>query len=293
MQFTATFEIEPTGIFGLPEGTRTILPAPLSYNSDQYVEAPISPRFRKVAWGSVSVYRSPDAKINEPLDLGEVKGRIVDNYAFLTAEADGAEQAKVTFVTSIERLLQHLALKYNIPLTYNGVIMQDEAGNYYPIRSVTMHMAGFRAYELDELRREIQQIQAYVPLDDERLDRALTYFEHAVWLFEQRSQQGDVRSRQAAQVASSIFLNLWKAITAIVGDPRERDYQSRYKKLGLDYQFFKDRIDRVTQMRNDLDVAHHHLDQAILAQVEGSIGEALDTARTVIARHRELLKGQP
>jgi hypothetical protein len=244
------------------------------YDSDRYVEAQVGSRFRKVAWGSVSVYRQPDAKLNEALDLGEVKGRIVDNYAFLTVEADDADEAKAKLVTLVDRMLQHLALKYNVPLTYNGVIMQDEAGNQYPIRSASMRVADFRGYDLDELRNEVQQIQAYVALNDERLDRALTYFEHAVWLFEQRSQQGDVRSRHAAQVASSIFLNLWKAITTIVGDPAERDYQSRYKKLGLDYRFFKERIDKVTRMRNDLDVAHHHLDPAILTQLEDSIGEA-------------------
>lgn len=289
MLYTATFEIDPTGIFGLPEGRRTVLPIPAQYESDLYIELPTGDRFRKVAWGSLSAYRSPESKLSEPLDFGEVKGRIEDNYVTLTVESDDADQAKAKLVNSVDRLLQHLALKYNVPLSFNGVSMKDENDNWYPIRTVRMNVVSFRAYNLDELRNEVQEVQAYVGLDDERLDRALTYFEHAIWLFEQRSQQGDLRSRHAAQVASTIFLNLWKAITTIVGDPDEKDYQSRYKKLGLDYSFFKDGIDKVTRMRNTLDVAHYHLDPTVIAQVDQAIGEAVAVAREVIARYREFL----
>jgi hypothetical protein len=266
-----------------------VLPTPAKYESDLYIEAPTGDRFRKVVWGSLSVYRSPESKLNEPLEFGEVKGQVEDNYVTLTVQADDADQARTKLVNSIDRLLQHLALKYNVPLSFNGVSMADENNNWYPIRSVQMNVVSFRAYNLDELRDEVRQVQAFISLNDERLDRALTYFEHAVWLFEQRSRQGDVRSRHAAQVASSIFLNLWKAITTIVGDPDERDYQSRYKKLGLDYPFFKDGIDKVTRMRNSLDVAHYHLDPTVIAQVDEAIGEAVVVAREVITRYRESL----
>jgi len=273
MRYTAIFEIDPPGIFGLPEGNRTILPVPAQYQSDFYIASHTGTRFRKVAWGSLSVYRPPEAKIDQALDLGKVKGHITDNYASLTIESDDADDAKAELRTLIDTLLQHLALKYNVPLAYNGVIMQDEAGNGYPIRTVSMKVVSFRAYNLDELRDEIQQVQSYAQLSDDRLDRALTYFEHAVWLFEQQSQQGDLGSRHAAYVASSIFLNLWKATTTIVGDPSEKGYQSCYKNLGLDYRFFKDRIGRMTIMRNTLDVAHYYLDATVVNQITVAMGK--------------------
>jgi hypothetical protein len=290
MRYTAIFEISPTGLFGLPEGTRTILPTDAEYQSDFYIHSQADPRPRKVAWGSLSIYRSPEAKLDEPLDFGEVKGRITDNYASLMVEADNADEAKGKLITSIDRLLQQLALKFSVPLSYRGVVMEDETGKRYPIRTETMPIIGLRTYNLDELRDEVRQVQAYVGLNDDRLDRALTYFEHAVWLFEQQSQQGDFRSRHASQVASSIFLNSWKAITTIVGDPNEGDYQSRYRKLGLDYNFFKNGIDKITKMRNTLDIAHHHLDATVVEQVEEAMGEALGVAREVIARYRDSIK---
>ncbi len=114
-------------------------------------------------------------------------------------EADNADEARAKLITSIDRFLQQIALKFSVPLMYQGVLMEDETGNRYPIRTETMQVLGLRTYNLDELRDEVQQVQAYVGLNDDRLDRALTYFEHAVWLFEQQSQQGDFRSRHTGR----------------------------------------------------------------------------------------------
>jgi hypothetical protein len=293
MRFNTILEVVPTGVFGLPEGTRTILPAPLEYESDQFMEVETGKRFRKSGWGSVSVYRQVTNRIDEELAIGDTRGRIRDNFIWLTFEADDAEEGKARVRTLVDTFLQHLALKYNITFSYNGVVMEDEEGNRYPIRVVGMPIADFRGYNLDELRQELRLVQQYVDLDDDPLSRALTYFEHALWLFERLNPDEIGSQRHRAQLASSIFLNLWKAVTAVVGDPsRDRDYQSRYRRFGLDYDFFKDGISKIKRMRDDLDVAHHSLDTTAVAHAQAAMGEALDVARQVIVQYRQYLSDQ-
>lgn len=53
------------------------------------------------------------------------------------------------------------------------------------------------------------------------------------------------------------FLQYWKAIAVIIGDPsRDRDHQERPKKLGLGRHFFRQRIHPMNELRNNFDVAH-------------------------------------
>jgi hypothetical protein len=115
-------------------------------------------------------------------------------------------------------------------------------------------------YNLDQLKKAVEDAQRYVSLQDEQLLRSLQYFEHASWLFERRNRLADFGSRHFTFLISSIFLNLWKAASVIVGDPSvDRDYQRRYRDLGLDRQFFRDRIESLRELRNNVDVAHYRL----------------------------------
>lgn len=84
-------------------------------------------------------------------------------------------------------------------------------------------------------------------------------------------------------VVSAAFLNLWKAITTIVGDPSsDPDHQSRYKKFGLSFEFYREKIRRVQELRDDNDVAHHSLDLSRLDTIEREFGEATNVALEVI-----------
>ena len=53
------------------------------------------------------------------------------------------------------------------------------------------------------------------------------------------------------------FLQYWKALATIVGDPaRAKDHQSRPKKLGFNRHFFRQHVDPMHEIRNRFDVAH-------------------------------------
>lgn len=92
---------------------------------------------------------------------------------------------------------------------------------------------------------------------------------------------------------SAVFLNLWKAVSTIVGDPsHDRDYQKRYKKFGFDYQFFTSKIQLLNKLRNSYDVAHYSLDENLLKEVDANVGEAQNIAAEVLRKYREHIRNK-
>lgn len=133
-----------------------------------------------------------------------------------------------------------------------------------------LDLCTFTTYDLNALRR--------LPL---------ITIKQAHLLFSRRGFLTNPFFRQHSMLISTAFLNLWKAISTIVGDPSvDRDYQSRYKRLGFDYEFFTQKIEKVRDLRNHYDVAHYSLDPAHLETVEKSFGEAAQIANEVIRRYR-------
>ena len=65
--------------------------------------------------------------------------------------------------------------------------------------------------------------------------------------------------RAHSYLAADIFSNYHRAASVIVGDPsKDKDYQSRYKKMGLSDEDWKN-VERVRKLRNDYGVAHYDL----------------------------------
>src|SRR5260370_35959132 len=112
-------------------------------------------------------------------------------------------------------------------------------------------------FNLDQLKTAIKQAEASYHVSDERLDRALEYYEHATFLDSRRQEFAPVNSPHFRLLIAAVFLNVWKGVSAVIGDPsQDSDYQRRYRALGLDDDFFQTRIELIRQPRNDCDVAH-------------------------------------
>ena len=132
-------------------------------------------------------------------------------------------------------------------------------------------------------------------LEDPVLDRALQYYEHAMFLFDRRNQIADLFSSHFRYMISEIFLNMWKAATAFIGDPSvDNDYRSRYRRLGIDREFFETKIEVVRNIRNDYDVAHYRIDEERLAEIERNYGLVKEVAERIIRDYRQYLSvGKP
>lgn len=98
-------------------------------------------------------------------------------------------------------------------------------------------------------------------------------------------------TRHYSALISSVFLSLAKAVTILVGDPSsDHDHQSRCKDIGLDRDFYENKIRRVLTLRNSYDVAHHDPTGRKADVIEQNYGEAVEVTSTILARYSEHLK---
>jgi hypothetical protein len=62
------------------------------------------------------------------------------------------------------------------------------------------------------------------------------------------------------QVVATAFLQMFKALVTIVGEPGvDGDHQQRAKRLGLGADFWVSRVKPLYKIRNESDVAHYSL----------------------------------
>ena len=119
-------------------------------------------------------------------------------------------------------------------------------------------------------------------LDDRRLSKALMYREHAAFLFEARTRVGFF-THHFSFLLTSAYLNMWKAITTILGDPSiDRDYQSRFRTFALPDGYWDDHVKPLKQVRDDVDVAHYSLEPDTITRVEESFGSAGQVCKVVL-----------
>ncbi len=289
MKFQITFEISPPSIFGVPEEGRTVLPArPGEYFSDTIHTATLT----RVGYGSLPEYRREDEAVSFFLRLRNVHGNFKDNFIFLTVEANSYNEAYNTAIQILVLFLQHLSLSQTRLFTYKPLIIESEDGRVYPVPK-KFSLAAVTQYNLEQLKQDIQEAESFCSIQNSLLERALEYFDHALFLYDMRSQVTDVLSRHYQKLIAAVFLNLWKAVSTIVGGPNtDRDYQRRYRKLDFDYVFFTEKIEHLRNMRNSYDITHYSLDDKLLSEVDANYGAAQNIAVEVLRRYREYLLEQ-
>jgi len=237
--------------------------------------------------GTPQEFRSDEEAIDERLHFRGSEAHIRDNSVRIHFEAEEPDIWQ-TGQELLDKVLQHLSVsRGGVRFSYRVLGIEGEDGKTRTLESITWRVTWFY---LDQLRDAIRNLGPYVDLSDARLDAALDYYEHALWLRERTPAPEEIRLevRHARRMVSSVFLNLWKAVTVIVGDPRERDAQSRYRQLALARDFAK-RYRDLTVLRNDADAAHHALNPERVVALAEAQDQAQDTAREVISAYRTFL----
>ena len=286
MKFEITFEISPSGAFGLPELQKTILPSkPGKYYGDEFH----TKTFVRTGYGSLPKYRKEEEAINLSLDFGDTKGSIRDNFIKIILDSDNSSNAYEIATNTLDKFLQHLAVSQKRVFTAKPLIIESENGKIYQVPQY-LTISSVTIYDLERLSKDIKECQSLCFLDDERLNKALKYFEHAKILYEKRNEIADPLSRHHRYLISSIFLNLWKSVSTIIGDPSRRKdgYQKRYREIGFDINY-KSKIDRLKDLRDDYDVAHYNLSEESIDEVEKSFGEAENITAEILNQYRKHL----
>jgi len=289
MKFRLTFQIEPAAQFGLPQEGVIVLLAGVGaeYVGDWYH----TPTMTKAGHGTLPTYRPDEDALNEKIEIRGLSGQIRDDYLSLTIEANDRSSAIEQANEALDAFLQHLAVSMRV--TYSARFLFGEAEDGQAFAAPPGFSISVTYYNLEQLKKAVRDAERYASLQDQQLLRALQYFEHASWLFQRRNQIADIGTRHFDFLIAAVFLNLWKAASTIVGDPStDRDYQRRYRDLGFDYTYFRDRIERLRDLRNEFDVAHYHLSSERLSELKAKYGEATTTVGEIIGRHRERLAAE-
>jgi hypothetical protein len=291
MVFTTVFEINPSGVFGLAEARTTVIP-PTSKGASLGLVVDLQGGRVIDKSRESSIYRDKHEKIDVSLKLGDTTGRILDNVMTLDVETDDYQKAYLKACGVVDVFLQHLAVSQGLLFKARATGLEDCKG-IRPIPA-SIPLGSLRIYNLSKLADDIREAECSWGLSDERLARALEYFEHALFLFEIARNVVFSSGRHSALCVSESFLNLWKCETSIVGDPsvRKDGYQRRCTRLGLD-NTQKEALARIARLRNDYDVAHYSLSTERIRVVEKEFGRAMITVGGLVRRYKEHLhKGE-
>jgi hypothetical protein len=282
MEFTIIFELSPAGIFGVPEEGVTVVPAgPREIQSDVYTNTGA-----KVGHGMLPIYRSADQALAESFTINGSQVGIEDNFLTIQVEAASPLEAFQAATSRVESLLAHLAVEVRRVCSFRPVYFVDAEGTPRPVPMWTT-FGTVTTYNLDQLGQNVRNASLFASLADPQLDRALHYFEHALLLYEGRGQLVRPSSSHFRSLIAAVFLNLWKAVSIIVGEPgRDGDYQRRYRQFGISNEYFKTEIEWLRSLRNDYDVAHYHLSDATIKQTEAMFARGVKVASEVIQHYR-------
>lgn len=290
MTYEFAFRVIPEALFGVPEEGKTVLPATPGRQA-------VGPAIRTSAFttfghGTLSEYRKDSEALRFDLADSGLTLRVDDNYWILSAEAGELGEAYRAIKPVLDRLLHSLSVAFATPFRYEPkfVDASDNTTHRWP-EPVEVVMIQTTFYNLAETRERIEQSFASCMHGDERLDRAYNYFESAILMREQALMLKTDKTA-SGMVWALAFLQLWKAITTILGDPSssaDRDYQSRFRTFGLPDDFWAREVDPLYRIRNQEDVAHYRLEPGTAV---ASFGNAVLVARRVVQAYAEYLRGQ-
>ena len=114
----------------------------------------------------------------------------------------------------------HLCLTQGVAFSFTPPVIEDQQRRLYGIPH-QIPLGRWVIFNLDQLKIAIEQTEASYPVSDDRLDRALQCYKHSTFLYARRQGFAPVNSPHFLSLITSAFLNIWKAVSAVVGDPSQ------------------------------------------------------------------------
>jgi len=281
MRFLLGCEVSPSSSFGLPDGDVLVLPTPGGRLIGPSVHSRAGVTFSR---GTLPEYRRLESRLETDSTVGVTRLRFVDNALELQFEALNQSSALEVGLATVDTFLQRLTLEHGRRFSARPLFLEDEHQNLVPL-PFALFRGTVTVFDLRELKGQIESAAANLEAHDEVLQKALDYYEHALFLSSAAPEPDGLTQshRTASHLLAAAFLFLWKALSVIVGDPSvDSDYQSRYRRLGLDYAFFAGPIEDIRRLRNAEDVAHYRVDNMGIAAIKEQFNAAKVTVRTVV-----------
>jgi hypothetical protein len=281
MRFLLGCEVSPSSPFGLPDGDVLVLPAP----GGQFIGPSVHSRAGVVfSRGTLPVYRQVESRLETQSTVDGTRLRFVDNALEVHFEASDRSSALDVGLDIVDRFLQRLALEHGRRFSARPLFLEDGLQSLLSL-PIALFRGTVTVFDLEVLKGQIESAATTLEVHDEVLQKALDYYEHALFLSAAAPEPDGMKAshRTASHLLAAAFLFLWKALSVIVGDPNvDNDYQSRYRRLGLDYAFFAGTIEKIRRLRNAEDVAHYRVDNEGIVTLKEQFGASRVAVRTVI-----------
>lgn len=291
-RFTLLIKVGPPSLFGLPQAGMTVLNGKLGGKFQGPTLDSKSGQF--VSYGRLSEYRREEETVQFSGNIGGLPLTVRDNFFSLGVDATDRGTALRLGVAQFELFLRLLSLEYGNAFSYEVLQIESADGDLEVNPSPQMvELIRATMFNTEQLVGHIMTAAASAHLDDPKLSKSLMYREHAAFLFETRVRVGFF-TPHFAFLLTSAYLNMWKAITTILGDPSmDSDYQSRFQKFGLPKGYWDDDVKPLKKIRDDVDVAHYSLETDTIQIVEGAFGAAGQVCKVVVKAYVAHLKSTP
>ena len=236
MKYEIRYKILPEGVFGVPQEGMTVYP---SCGEQIFSDTIHSRSGKKAGYGTLSKYRLEDEKLLLNFSFMDCTFSFNDNFLVIKTEEDKPLEAYAKSKLAIDFFIKNLNVNQGRLFSTEPIYIEAESGEIFEPPNKSTHLASVTTYNIKKLNEDINEIIIYDKLFEPRFIKALDYFEHALLLFEKRELIADFISAHNKIFISSIFLNLWKCVTTIIGDPSRKSdkYQKRYREIGLDKKF--------------------------------------------------------
>lgn len=276
-------EISPSGFFGLPDKDNIVVPVP-SFTMKKLIQSASS------IWFKVSKYRSDEEAISENYQSKEYKIEINENYIILYYSKLSLEEALNFCQEKLNTFIRILQTNYKQNFTYKLIeIYKDNIIQKLPKPGYNEDF-DIIVYDLQKLKSSLVYSLSRININDKYALRFLEYFDRASFLYDLYSLESIkvLNNRYLNFLCTETFLNYYKAITVILGDPSiDSDYQSRFKRYGYDENFFKDTMELFRKIRNNNDVSHYSLkdDESIYLEIKSNLPKIKDVAIDVFEKY--------
>jgi hypothetical protein len=278
------YRITPPAYFGLPSGNRIVLPADGKQRVVRvHSEDPLTRQ--RVFHGTLSEFRSAEAIFELHIEDGATHLHFVEDSLFASASEETSEQIN-TVHARVENVLRLLSIENGERVGAEILAITDSTGRPLPfILPRIGPILRTTLYSFTGLAETLQNCVRWSAVLDEKAERSLLYFEHGCLLLEHADTLPST-SWHTAFSRSMAFLQLFKALTTLIGDPQiDRDYQSRCRSLGLPKDYWRNRVKPLYVVRSDRDVAHHSQMPHQTTEFLGHYSKALEVLKEVLHAH--------
>jgi len=288
MDYRFLLKVSPPAFFGLPDGSRIVVP--VKPESQQIVGPAFDPRTgHLVMHGTLSHYRNKEEKLQFELRNNKICLSINDNFFEFSFSAATNQEAENQLIEAADHFVRSMSVLYGTRFWYTVVVAEVDGVPYHMASVHSFPILNATIYNLEQLQHRITDVFRWSSIINDRLNKALQYYDFALLLFE-TFVMGKIGATHTQLIVASAFLQFWKAITTVLGEPgTDRDYQRRFREIGFPKDFWSSRISPLYDIRNEEDVAHYSLSYHSVTDLLNQFKDVSTVCKDVISTYAEYL----